>query len=107
MRISKYEKRWEKKMKTKLQMQDAEGKEILNYKIVDYETNEGYYEMCHFHQKQIITRYLTRRPRLPANKELRDIAMNLGKWKRETRELWLDSRYDRNKEWLNEKNETN
>lgn len=62
-------------------------------------------QMCHFHQKQIITRYLTRRPRLSANKELRDIGISLWKWKRKTRELRLDSRYSRNKEWLYEKNE--
>ncbi len=63
-------------------------------------------QMCHFHQKQIITRYLTKRPRILENKELRDIAMNLGKWSKKTREEWLDSRYIRNKEWLQEKNET-
>jgi hypothetical protein len=27
-------------------------------------------QMCHFHQKAIITRYLTRRPKLEAGKEL-------------------------------------
>lgn len=30
-------------------------------------------QMCHFHQKAIITRYLTRRPKLEAGKELREI----------------------------------
>jgi hypothetical protein len=30
-------------------------------------------QMCHFHQKAIITRYLTRRPKLEASKELREI----------------------------------
>ena len=30
-------------------------------------------QMCHFHQKAIITRYLTRRPKLEAGKELRKI----------------------------------
>ena len=37
--------------------------------------------------------------------ELRDIAMNLWKWKKETRKLWLDSWYFSNKCWLYEKNE--
>lgn len=34
-------------------------------------------QMCHFHQKAIINRYLTRRPKLDAVKELRTIVMNL------------------------------
>ncbi len=34
-------------------------------------------QMCHFHQKAIITRYLTRRPRLEAGVELRDLAHRL------------------------------
>lgn len=34
-------------------------------------------QMCHFHQKAIINRYLTRRPKLDAGKELRTIVMNL------------------------------
>jgi hypothetical protein len=33
--------------------------------------------MCHFHQKAIINRYLTRRPRLQAGKELRSLVMTL------------------------------
>ncbi len=32
-------------------------------------------QMCHFHQKAIINRYLTRRPKLDAGKELRNIVM--------------------------------
>jgi hypothetical protein len=28
-------------------------------------------QMCHFHQKQIITRYLTNNPKLPASRELK------------------------------------
>jgi len=36
-------------------------------------------QMCQFHQLQIITRYLTRRPKLEAGKELRIIALNLAK----------------------------
>lgn len=34
-------------------------------------------QMCHFHQKAIINRYLTRRPRLQAGKKLRSIVMTL------------------------------
>lgn len=34
-------------------------------------------QMCHFHQKQIINRYLTMRPKLEAAIELRNITVNL------------------------------
>ena len=34
-------------------------------------------QMCHFHQKQIITRYLTTRPKLEAGIELRELAHGL------------------------------
>lgn len=35
-------------------------------------------QMCHFHMKAIITRYLTRIPRLEAGKELRELVHDLG-----------------------------
>lgn len=31
-------------------------------------------QMCHFHQRQIITRYITKRPKLEENIELKDIS---------------------------------
>ena len=34
-------------------------------------------QMCHFHQIAIITRYLTRKPKLEAGKELRKIILSL------------------------------
>lgn len=34
-------------------------------------------QMCHFHQKRIVTRYLTTRPKLPASQELRMIATTI------------------------------
>jgi len=34
-------------------------------------------QMCHFHQMAIINRYLTRRPKFQAGKQLRSIAMTL------------------------------
>ena len=34
-------------------------------------------QMCHFHQKQIINRYLTTRPKLEASRELRRILLHL------------------------------
>jgi len=36
-------------------------------------------QMCQFHQLQILTRYLTRRPKLEAGKELRFLALSLTK----------------------------
>lgn len=34
-------------------------------------------QMCHFHQKQIITRYLTNNPKLPASRELKMLTRTL------------------------------
>ena len=34
-------------------------------------------QMCHFHQKRILNKYLTTRPKLPAGVELRDIARTI------------------------------
>ena len=123
-------------MKTKLQMQDAEGKEILNYKIVDYETDKGYYEgimelrkswreikaivcdgrrwlltmfpmiptqMCQFHQRQIIRRYITKTPILEPNIELNDIMKRLTRTDKWTFEIMLANWYKKYKNWLNEK----
>jgi len=36
-------------------------------------------QMCHFHQKQIVNRYLTTRPKLPANIALRNISRTIPK----------------------------
>ncbi len=36
------------------------------------------FQMCHFHQQQIMTKYLTKRPKLTAGKELRQMAFMLG-----------------------------
>jgi len=62
-------------------------------------------QMCLFHQKQIMIRYLTRKPKLEENKELKDIVKYLWELKEDTIHERLDSRYDRNCEWLKEKNE--
>jgi hypothetical protein len=36
-------------------------------------------QMCHFHQLQIVTKYLTRRPQTEAGKELRSLALTVTK----------------------------
>jgi len=46
-------------------------------------------QMCHFHQIQIVTRYTTRHPRLPAAKELRRLTMFLPRTDRTSFEYWL------------------
>ena len=53
-------------------------------------------QMCHFHQKAIITRYLTRRPKLEAGKELREIVHVLCN----TNELtFADAIYEWHQKW--------
>lgn len=61
-------------------------------------------QMCHFHQKQIITRYLTRKPKLEQNKELKDTASYIWDMPESTILALLNDRYRRNKQWLSEKN---
>lgn len=115
---------------------DAKEKDILNYKIVDYETNEEYRkwieelinewweieaivsdwrrwllwmfpwipsQMCHFHQKQIIRRYITKNPTLEANKELNEIVKWLHRTDKWTFEIMIEKWYKKHKIWLNEK----
>lgn len=61
--------------------------------------------MCIFHQQKVITIYITKKPKLEQNKELRDIAIHLGKLSLEGILTRLDSRYIRNKDRLSEKNQ--
>ncbi|MDR2416080.1 MAG: hypothetical protein LBD75_05790 [Candidatus Peribacteria bacterium] len=60
--------------------------------------------MCIFHQKQIITKYLTRNPKSEAGKELKRIAESIGDCSKHGLSLLLDDRYRRHKEFLQEKN---
>lgn len=115
---------------------DSKGKEILNYKIVDYETNSWYHEgimelrklwreieaivcdgrrglltmfpttptqMCQFHQRQIIRRYITKNPVLKPNKELNEITKWLTHTDKWTFVFELENWYKKHKTWLNEK----
>lgn len=61
-------------------------------------------QMCIFHQKSIIRRYLTKNPKLAANQELKEIASLIWKVKKETLKLMLDDRYSRYLTFLKEKN---
>lgn len=62
-------------------------------------------QMCQYHQKQIVIRNITRRPKLEANRELKDIALLLWKISSNVRIQWLENWYQRNKRWLHERNE--
>jgi hypothetical protein len=61
-------------------------------------------QMCIFHQKQIMRRYITKTPKLEANKELQEISGFIWKLKKSTLQEWLEDRNRRYKYFLCEKN---
>ena len=63
-------------------------------------------QMCIFHQKQIMRRYITQNPKLEANKELKDISSLIWWIRKITIQKWLDDRYRRYKDFLLEKNDS-
>lgn len=62
-------------------------------------------QMCHFHQKQIMQRYITKNPILEANIELKDISESIWKFSRETLKLLITDWYERHVKFLKEKND--
>lgn len=60
-------------------------------------------QMCHFHQTQIVTRYITRRPKLPAGKELRQLTLLLKETDEASFSFWLEDWHLRWKDFLNER----
>jgi len=60
-------------------------------------------QMCHFHQIQIINRYLTTKPKLPASRELRYVAMHIPRSDEEEMRKVLDKWYETWKDFLKEK----
>lgn len=60
-------------------------------------------QMCHFHQKQIVTRYLTSNPKLPASIELRVITKGLCETDEEKFTSALDSWYGQWSSFLKER----
>ena len=60
-------------------------------------------QYCQFHQLQTITRYLTRRPYLPQNRELRAIALTLTTTTSEQLEAALDAWHDAYGDWLKQR----
>lgn len=60
-------------------------------------------QMCHFHQVQIVTRYITRRPKLSAGKELRKIVLLLKETDEASFSFWLKEWHEKWKDFLGEK----
>ena len=61
------------------------------------------FQMCQFHQFQIITRYISKKPKLEAGKELRELMFLLKETDRASFEYWLGKWYDKWKDFLAEK----
>lgn len=60
-------------------------------------------QMCHFHQKRIIQRYITKHPKLEASRELKKIVSRLTKVTELTFYLKIDKWYDKYEVFLNGK----
>jgi len=60
-------------------------------------------QLCHFHQQAIITRYLTRHPRMKASKDLQRISRYLGRVGPKRFACLLHAWHDRHEAFLNEK----
>lgn len=60
-------------------------------------------QICQFHQLQIVTRYITRHPKLPASIELRNIALLLTKTDAPSFSYWLQEWHKKWKKFLAEK----
>ena len=52
-------------------------------------------QMCHFHQAAIVTRYVTRYPKLDAGQDLQSLMRHLPKVSEDQFILWLDLWYDK------------
>ena len=60
-------------------------------------------QMCHFHQRKTINKYLTRKPRLQASKDLQKIMYNLTSTNQKNFTKKLNDWYKIYKDFLNEK----
>ena len=60
-------------------------------------------QMCHFHQAAIVTRYVTRRPKLEAGKELQALMRLLPRTDEERFTHWLNLWHEKWKDFLSEK----
>lgn len=62
-------------------------------------------QLCQFHQVQTVTRYLSKRPKLPAGKELRNLTLTLSKTRRKIFTEKLLKWHEKWKSFLQEKTE--
>jgi len=60
-------------------------------------------QLCQFHQLQTVTHYLSRRPKLQAGRELRELALDLTKTSRQAFAMRLDEWHSRWQDFLREK----
>lgn len=60
-------------------------------------------QMCQFHQMAIITRYLTRKPKIPASQELRALSLMLSTTDKQTFSDGLEQWFERWEKFLNER----
>jgi len=60
-------------------------------------------QMCQFHQVQIVTRYITSRPKLEAGKELKELVKKLVQTDKASFTAWLNRWYDKWSIFLREK----
>lgn len=60
-------------------------------------------QMCHFHQVQIIRKYITKKPILEANRELKEIVDWLTRTDKESFESELNRWYEKHKRFIQEK----
>lgn len=60
-------------------------------------------QMCHFHQIQIMNRYLTNKPKLIASQELRQIALRITKSYEDEMRKYLNKWHEKWKDFLKEK----
>lgn len=60
-------------------------------------------QMCHFHQILIVNRYLTKKPKLEAGKELRRITLSLTKSNKKEFTILLNNWFEKWKEFLKER----
>lgn len=63
-------------------------------------------QMCQFHQIMIVTRYITKRPKIQASRELKEIVILLTKTDKESFSGALSDWFDQWKDFLNEKTYT-
>ena len=78
---------------------------IIDGKRGLYKLFEAYpIQMCHFHQRKTINRYLTRKPRLEASKDLQKIMYNLTSTTQTRFTNKLNTWYEKYKDFLEEKN---